>query len=264
MHASPPARAPLRLFAWLGALLFAGSLAYCAYTYTIVMGRPAPPDATLWPDAALNAALFLAFALHHSVFARERVRAAVSRIAAPGSERSVYVWVASLLLIAVCWWWQPLPGDLWRAKGPLAWVLTGVQIGGVWLTLRSAAAIDALDLAGVKQVEGADGAGKAGEARRASGASETDPTRPTCPTQPPVLEARGPYAWVRHPIYAGWFLMVFGAPAMTASRLLFALLSCLYLLAAIPLEEASLRATTGGAYERYVREVRWKLIPGVY
>jgi protein-S-isoprenylcysteine O-methyltransferase Ste14 len=51
---------------------------------------------------------------------------------------------------------------------------------------------------------------------------------------------------------------------MSNSRLVFALTSSLYLLAAIPLEERSLRTTTGGAYEDYVRQVPWKLVPGLY
>jgi protein-S-isoprenylcysteine O-methyltransferase Ste14 len=213
---------------------------YFAYTYAIVMGRPAPADTPFWPTLTFDAALFLAFALHHSVFARERIRDAVSRVVPSGLERSVYVWVASLLLVAVCYLWQPLPGTTWHLEGAPAWLFRGAQLAGIWLTLRSAASIDALDLAGVRQVEASS------------------------PTRPIEFTVRGPYGWVRHPIYAGWFLMVLAEPTMTATRLLFAVLSCVYLLAAIPLEEASLRATTSGAYEDYIRKVRWKLIPGVY
>jgi protein-S-isoprenylcysteine O-methyltransferase Ste14 len=58
--------------------------------------------------------------------------------------------------------------------------------------------------------------------------------------------------------------MVFGVPVMTATRLTFALVSSAYLLLAIPLEERTLRATTGGKYDEYIRLVRWRLIPGLY
>jgi protein-S-isoprenylcysteine O-methyltransferase Ste14 len=51
---------------------------------------------------------------------------------------------------------------------------------------------------------------------------------------------------------------------MTGTRLVFAAISCLYVLIAIPFEERSLLATTGGAYNRYVNQVKWKLLPGVY
>jgi protein-S-isoprenylcysteine O-methyltransferase Ste14 len=69
---------------------------------------------------------------------------------------------------------------------------------------------------------------------------------------------------VRHPIYSGWFLLVFATSPMTGTRLLFAVTSSVYLLLAIPFEERSLLATTAGAYDQYRQRVRWKLIPGVY
>ena len=80
----------------------------------------------------------------------------------------------------------------------------------------------------------------------------------------PVFKTIGPYGWVRHPIYSGWFLLVFATSPMTGTRLLFAVTSSVYLLLAIPFEERSLLATTAGAYDQYRQRVRWKLIPGVY
>ena len=35
-------------------------------------------------------------------------------------ERSLYTWVASLLFLGVCTWWQPVPGVLYRAGRPVA------------------------------------------------------------------------------------------------------------------------------------------------
>ncbi len=78
------------------------------------------------------------------------------------------------------------------------------------------------------------------------------------------FKTTGPYGVVRHPIYLGWFLMVFGVPVMTGTRLVFAVVSCFYLLVAIPLEERTLRRTTSGKYDEYMQLVRWKLVPGVY
>jgi protein-S-isoprenylcysteine O-methyltransferase Ste14 len=79
-----------------------------------------------------------------------------------------------------------------------------------------------------------------------------------------MMQTDGAYRLVRHPIYFGWVLMVFGAPAMTASRLLFAAISTLYLIVAIPFEERSLTKEFGAAYRDYQRRVRWRLIPGVW
>ena len=69
---------------------------------------------------------------------------------------------------------------------------------------------------------------------------------------------------VRHPIYFGWVLFVAGAPLMTHTRLLFAVVSVAYLVVAIPLEERSLIANFGDPYLAYRRRVRWRMVPGIY
>jgi protein-S-isoprenylcysteine O-methyltransferase Ste14 len=79
-----------------------------------------------------------------------------------------------------------------------------------------------------------------------------------------ALKVIGPFRWVRHPIYLGWILMVFGTPTMTANRALFAVISTLYLILAIPWEERSLVADHGDRYRDYQRQVRWRLLPGVW
>ena len=255
MNASPAAA---RLFSWVGAALFAGSLAYFLFTYAVTFGVTTGGRWSVETLAA-DAALFGVFALHHSVFARERVRAWVGRHASPAIERSVYVWVASLMLIAVCVWWKPLPGVAWDVGGGVAWLFRGVQLFGIWLTLRSAAIIDVWELAGVRQARPTPSVhpptpkkeGTASTARE-SGVGSFE------------FRTDGPYGWVRHPIYLGWFLVVFAMPRMSTTQLLFAVVSSVYILIAIPLEERSLLHASGGAYDDYRRQVRWKLIPGIH
>lgn len=244
--------ASARVFAWSGAVLFFLSLAYFLFSYATTFGQTAGAGdagrAITW-----NVALFSVFALHHSVFARERIRSWIARTVPAGLERSFYVWIASLLFIAVCAWWQPVPGVAWRAEGALLWLLRLVQAAGVWLTLRSAVVLDIRDLAGLRQSE------TSRVARTLPGSrGEPDKARST------EFRASGPYAWVRHPIYSGWFLMVFAASPMTMTRLVFAAVSCAYLLLAIPFEERSMRAASQGGYDRYATQVPWKLVPRVY
>jgi len=224
-----------RLFSWTGALLFALSLVYFAYSYLWTFGA-IQLDGNTAGAVTWNVTLLTAFALHHSVFARARVRQWMASIVPPELERPVYVWIASLLFILVCAAWRPLPGTAWQADGLAIWALRAVQAVGLWLTLRSAAILDIWALAGV---------------------------RPQAPG-PSEFKVQGPYSWIRHPIYTGWFLFVFSASPMTMTRLVFAVVSGAYLLIAIPLEERSIRAATAGAYDRYMTAVRWKLIPGVY
>jgi protein-S-isoprenylcysteine O-methyltransferase Ste14 len=244
VRADAAARSPFALlFTWLGALTFAVSLTYFLFLYATTFGVPAP-DGEAVSSITWNVALFTVFALHHSVFARDRIRRVIERKLPEPLERSLYVWVASLLFIAVCALWTPVPGVAWRVEGPWAWGLRLIQIAGVWLTLRSAAILNIWELAGVARF--GDGSRDA-----------SDPVRST------VFRTTGPYGWVRHPIYLGWCLMVFAPSTMTMTRLVFAVVSSVYLLVAIPLEERSMRSASG-AYERYMKEVRWRLLPGVY
>ena len=234
MHARPAALSTAALlFMWGGALSFFVSLVFFLFSYATTFGQAAPGDAVA-PAITWNIGLFTAFALHHSVFARHRVRQMIARALPQPLERSCYVWIASVMFIAVCALWQPVPGVAWQVDGMMTWVLRVVQAAGVWLTLRSAVVLDIRDLAGL---------------------------RPP-PNEAIEFRTTGPYGWVRHPIYSGWFLMVLAASPMTMTRLVFAAISCMYLLAAIPLEEQSMRGK--GAYERYMRQVRWRLLPGVY
>lgn len=220
--------------AWVGALLFAVSLAAFLFSYAFTFaGQPVTSRPV--EDAAVNLLLFALFASHHSLFARTRIRTWVARTVPVLPERTLFVCVASLLLILVCCLWRLLPGILWKAEGALAAVLHSVQFAGILLIVRSAAVVGVRDLAGLSP---------------SHGGSE--------------VKVRGPYRWIRHPIYAGWLLLTFGVPLMTTTRFLFAAASGVYLLIAIPLEERTLRRTMAPTYARYASQVRWRLLPGLY
>ncbi|HXG89963.1 MAG TPA: hypothetical protein VNJ02_16670 [Vicinamibacterales bacterium] len=228
----------MQLFAWVGAAAFAVSLTYLVYFYAVVLGIAAADDGRTVRDVAVNTALFSGFALHHSLLARSGAKAWISRYIPAGSERTVYVWIASLLLLAVCTLWQSLPGMVYQLRGIGRWLGYAIQVSGALVAVRAAGVIDVFELAGIRQ---------------ARTARSTE-----------VLRVVGPFRVVRHPIYLGWMLAVFGAPTMTSDRLLFATISSVYLLLAIPLEERSLIAVHGNDYRRYADAVRWRVIPGVW
>jgi protein-S-isoprenylcysteine O-methyltransferase Ste14 len=228
--------------AWSGAVLFASSLVVFLQAYFVTFGRAAPPGRPA-TDVLVDVGLFSVFALHHSMLARTRAKALVTRVVPPALERSVYVSVASLLFMGVCLLWRPLHGELYRATGAGAAACYLVQMTGIFLTVRASSAIGALDLSGLRPVL----------------ADHTGGARRSLP-----LQTSGLYGFVRHPLYFAWILVVFGAPHMTTTRLVFALVSTAYLALAIPFEERGLIDAFGDEYRRYQRQVKWRMIPGVY
>jgi protein-S-isoprenylcysteine O-methyltransferase Ste14 len=233
------------LFALSGGVLFVASLLYFVFSYLGRFGDTAAgaPDERA-AAIAIDLFLFSAFALHHSLFARLRVKQWIERHAAPDLERPIYVWIASLAFFLVCLWWQPVAGVAWSTSGLAAGVLLTIQLGGVVLTSVAAKQLDMLALAGVRPFIG-DGKPETGH------------------DAAPVLN-RGLYGVVRHPIYLGWFLLVWFAPVMNGTRLAFAAISCAYLAIAIPFEERELVRVFGEAYGRYQKTVRWRMLPGLY
>jgi protein-S-isoprenylcysteine O-methyltransferase Ste14 len=256
------------LFAWGGAATFAASLAFFLYSYLTRFGRPAPASTSALAAVLIDAALFTVFALHHSLLARpfvkrrlfgarpgsdggqpgvspgsDRGQARVRHVADPALtplERPAYVWVASVLFIAVCAAWRPVPGELYRLTGVFAIAAYAVLAAGIIMTARGSARLDVLDLAGVRAVS---------------------PAR--SPKHVP-LQTRGVYGFVRHPVYFAWVLMVIGTPHMTMTRLTFAVLSTAYLAIAIPFEERGLIDVFGSEYRDYQKRVRWRMIPWLY
>lgn len=233
-----------RAFSLTGGLLFAASLGYFLWFYLFAL-EARRPASELSRALTINITLFTLFAVHHSIFARTRMRGWMARTISPRLERSIYVWIASVTFAAVCFWWMPVGSPLWIADGALRMLLRVLQAGGIAFTLWAAGALDSLSLAGIRQLDAP---------LPPSGIESTSVT----------LQQTGPYGVVRHPIYLGWLLIVWPAPTMTPSHLLFAAVSSAYLILATELEERSLRETFGTAYGEYARKVRRKMLPGIY
>jgi len=217
----------------LGLVMFMGSLALLAWWWTVLAGRSEPAGGL--SAAVIDAGLFSAFALHHSLLARPWTRQWVRRVLPDDLVRTSYVWIASLMLIAMCVFWRPIGGVVYDADGASAGLLGTVQLLGVVTGALAVRRISVRELAGLAPAGSVD-----------------------------ELEYGGPYRLVRHPLYLGWVLVFFGTSHMTGDRLLFAVVSTTYLLFAMPLEEAGLQRQFGERYVEYRRTVRWRLIPYIH
>jgi methanethiol S-methyltransferase len=224
--------------AWAGGAAFLVSLIYLGYFWVVTLANPDGDPADRVAAVTIDITLFSAFALHHSLLARSGAKHLMGRVIDQRLERVAYVWTASLLAVAMCALWQPVAGLLYAIRGwwqlPF-WILQALGAGIVVSAVR---VIDPLELAGIRQAAGQSAAGS--------------------------LKIVGPFRVVRHPIYLGWMLVVFGTPTMTANRLLFAAISSAYLILAIPWEESSLVAAHGDRYREYQRQVRWRVVPGIW
>ena len=217
----------------LGLVVFMASLALMAWWWVTLAGRTAAGGGV---SAAIeDAFLFSVFALHHSLLARPWAKQRVRHVLPEDLVRTSYVWIGSLLFIAVCLFWQPVGGTVYAAKGAWALPLYAVQLVGVAVGTLAVRRISVRELAGL-----------------------------TPPGSVDELEFGGPYRLVRHPLYLGWVLVFFGTPHMTGDRLLFALVSTIYLIIAMPFEEAGLHRQFGERYLEYRRMVPWRLIPYIH
>lgn len=76
------------------------------------------------------------------------------------------------------------------------------------------------------------------------------------PYEQPSFTTRGLYRLVRHPIYLGWLMIFWFTPTMTIAHLLFAVVTTVYILAAIRLEERDLINDIGPQYAAYRKRTR--------
>jgi protein-S-isoprenylcysteine O-methyltransferase Ste14 len=180
----------------------------------------------------IDLALLGVFAVQHSVMARPAFKAVWTRIVPPAVERSTYVLFATLALALILWQWRPLPHLIWNVQIPIVSTVIWILFWVGWATvLSSTFLLNHFDLFGLRQVW----------AYRRSG-------------EEPPPEFRTPlfYRIVRHPLYLGFIIAFWAAPAMSVGHLLFAAAT---ILIAIQFEEHDLIATFGDRYRDYRRRV---------
>jgi protein-S-isoprenylcysteine O-methyltransferase Ste14 len=189
------------------------------------------PQVPLLEALLVNIALLGAFGIQHSVMARPAFKRWLTRMLPEAMERSTYVLFSSLALILLFWGWQPLGGMVWDVQDPV-WraVLYGLFAFGWLLVLVTTFLINHFDLFGLRQVW-----------LYLRGREYTH-LRFVTP---------GPYRLVRHPLYVGWFFAFWATPTMTATHLLFAVVTTAYILVAIQLEERDLLDAHGADYANY-------------
>lgn len=214
---------------FLGVFLYAIGFIGGFVTPTALDAAPTRP---LLEALAIDLALLAAFAVQHSGMARPAFKRWWTRIVPEPIERATYVLVSSLLMIALFVHWQPIGGVVWRTEGVVQTAVIGVYLFGWALLLYSTFLIDHFDLFGLTQVW-----------RRMRGE----------PYRAPQFHTPSLYKVTRHPLYIGWLTIFWAAPIMTVAHLVFAVMTTVYILIAIQLEERDLLAAFP-EYDAYRRQ----------
>jgi methanethiol S-methyltransferase len=181
----------------------------------------------------VNAALLTLFAVQHSVMARPAFKRWWTKFVPEPIERSTYVLLASLCLIILFWYWQPMGGVVWEVKSESAAIfLKALSLLGFGIVLVSTFLINHFDLFGLRQVW----------------LFATDRKYEPLPFRTPFF-----YKYVRHPLYLGFMIAFWATPLMTGAHLFFAIMTTIYMLTAIQFEESDLVRHFGAKYVEYKR-----------
>jgi protein-S-isoprenylcysteine O-methyltransferase Ste14 len=237
---------PMGLAARLGILAY-GTLAYFGFVATITYAMGFIADAlvpksinsgTVGPlgeSLLINAALLSLFAVQHTIMARPRFKAWITKFIPTSMERSTFVLTTVAIFFLLFWQWRPVPTIVWDVTLPVArWALIGVSLLGWVVVFVSSFLVNHFDLFGVRQV---------------------------------VLQFRnhtyrplefcvvGLYKLVRHPLMLGFLMAFWATPTMTVGHLFFATMVTGYILFGTRIEERDLVAHFGEKYLQYRREV---------
>ena len=234
---------------FMGFALVAYAIFFATFLYLIAFVGNLPwvpltvdrgPEAPVGTAVAINLVLIALFGVQHSVMARQGFKRAWTKVVPQPVERSVYVLLASAVLIILFAQWRPIDGTVWLVTQPLfAGILWALFALGWLIVLTSTFLINHFELFGLQQAW-------FNLRNRATAA--------------PQFRQPFFYKLVRHPLYSGFFLAFWATPHMTYGHLLLAAGMSIYMLIAIVFEERDLVALFGKDYEDYRANVG-KLTP---
>jgi protein-S-isoprenylcysteine O-methyltransferase Ste14 len=187
-----------------------------------------------------DAGLSLLFFLQHSGMIRRKFRCMLAKIIPEKYHAAVYAIISGVSLLAVILFWQEGVLLLAAPPGLLRWSFRTLFclaiVGFLWCGMS----LKYFDPFGTGPLLGRQG-------------KKTDHL---------TLTVKGPYRWVRHPLYFLTIVMIWSCPDLTTDRLLFNLLWTGWIVVGAFLEERDLVDEFGDSFREYQRRVPM-LVPGL-
>jgi protein-S-isoprenylcysteine O-methyltransferase Ste14 len=182
----------------------------------------------------INAGLSLLFFIQHSVMIRKPFREKIGRFLPEAYFSAVFAIASGIVLLIVILFWQKTVYSFADADGVFYWVLRLlflVAVGGFYWGSSALGFFDPFGRRAIKK-------------HLRSSKSEPMP-----------FTVKGPYRWVRHPLYFFTLVMIWSCPHLTADRLLFNVLWTIWLVVGSIFEERDLVSAFGNEYREHQLKV---------
>ena len=181
-----------------------------------------------------NTFLSALFFIQHSIMVRPGFRRWLAKLIPRQFYGAFFTIASAVVLLVILIFWQKTPVVLFSAQG-----MTHVVIRCAFFLIIAGFAWGAWSL------QPFDPMGLSPIVSRLRGTREI----------PSQLIIRGPYRWVRHPLYLFAILLIWAIPEITADRMLFNGLWTLWIITGAFLEERDLANFFGAAYLSYQQKV---------
>ncbi len=182
----------------------------------------------------LNAILCLFFFLQHSGMIRRSFRRWLANFIPSQYQGAIYTLASGACLLIAVAFWQGSDTILFEANGLIRGFLRGFFVLSMLGMIWGLVALRSVDMFGLSPI------------LKRSNAK---------PIHVNHLTIRGPYRWVRHPLYLFMIILFWAAPLLTMDRLLFNTLWTIWVVAATVLEERDLAVDFGADYRDYQLKV---------
>jgi protein-S-isoprenylcysteine O-methyltransferase Ste14 len=205
------------------------SLALSSGPFTIIRFDASEGQVLIW-----NGFLSLLFFIQHSGMMRAAFRTWLSSTIPRYYHPAIYAMASGIVLTIVVHFWQTSQTVLFRLQGPLQMLPRAISLlaiaGFIW---------------GVYALRTFDAFGRIPIVVHLRGKQ----------LRPPDFVLRGPYLWVRHPLYFFMLVLIWSTPDMTSDRLLLNVLWTVWIVLGSYLEEKDMVAEFGERYRDYQKTV---------